>query len=53
MEPIHRTQSARNGFVVASILLFAFLATQYLQTGEWAFYIGTAFFLSQVAFWLS
>lgn len=51
MEPIHRAKSARNGFFVASVILFGFLTVQYVQRGHWDYDLGTAFFLSQVAYW--
>jgi uncharacterized membrane protein YhhN len=51
MDALQRYKSARNGFVVASALLFAFISVQFLQQGDWNYYTGTAFFLSQIAYW--
>lgn len=53
MKTDHRYKSARNGFLIASILLFGFLSVQFVQRREWDYDVGTAFFLSQVAFWAS
>jgi hypothetical protein len=53
MQTVHRYKSVRNGFVVASVLLVGFLSVQFVQQGDWDFAIGSAFFLSQVAFWVT
>lgn len=45
--------SARNGFVVASVILFGALASEFLQRGSWDIVVGTAFFSSQVTYWAS
>lgn len=42
--------SARNGFVVASAILAGFMAWQFLTLGDWAYELGMAFFLSQIAY---
>lgn len=42
--------SARNGFVVASAILFGFMTWQFITQGDWAYELGTAFFLSQIAY---
>jgi len=42
--------SARNGFVVASALLFGFMLWQFVRQGDWAFELGTTFFASQLAY---
>jgi hypothetical protein len=53
MNERYRNKSARNGFVVASLILISSLWIQYSQSGAWDFYTGSAFFLSQVAYWVS
>lgn len=53
MQTSQRYKSTRNGFAVASILLFGFLALQFIRQGEWSHGIGTVFFLSQTVFWAS
>lgn len=45
--------SARNGFVVASAILAGLMAWQFLRLGDWAYEHGTAFFLSQLAYFAS
>ena len=42
--------SARNGFVVASALLFGFMLWQFVRQRDWAFELWTTFFASQLAY---
>jgi len=42
--------SARNGFVVTSAILFGFMIWQFVTVGDWEIELSTAFFLSQIAY---